>query len=272
MQIPLLQALRRERRMWRYGDESNMLKQRKVRQKYPSMAYAGRLDPMASGKLLVLIGDECKEQKKYHTLDKEYEFSVLFGVSSDTGDVLGRLRYETTAPEVSEADLRHVPESLHGSMTLPYPHFSSKTIQGKPLHVWTLEGRLGEIEIPNYTATIYALYCTGITQKTGADIADEALQKIETIPTVTEASKALGQDFRRKDVRADWNTFRDEHGGDTYTIATFTCIASSGLYMRSLAEVIAEKIGTTGLAYHIHRKNIGIYQPFWKWGFWRKRY
>jgi len=26
-----------------------------------SLAYAGRLDPMASGKLLILIGDECKK-------------------------------------------------------------------------------------------------------------------------------------------------------------------------------------------------------------------
>lgn len=53
------------------------------------MAYAGRLDPMAEGKLLVLQGDECKVQEKYHSLDKEYEFEVLFGVSSDTADVLG---------------------------------------------------------------------------------------------------------------------------------------------------------------------------------------
>ena len=44
---------------------------------------------MASGKLLILIGDECKNQKKYFGLDKEYEFEVLFGVESDTGDVLG---------------------------------------------------------------------------------------------------------------------------------------------------------------------------------------
>ncbi|MCA9363758.1 hypothetical protein KC727_00880, partial [Candidatus Kaiserbacteria bacterium] len=53
------------------------------------LAYAGRLDPMASGKLLVLIGDECKKQEQYHTLDKEYTFEVLFGVRSDTADVLG---------------------------------------------------------------------------------------------------------------------------------------------------------------------------------------
>ena len=30
-----------------------------------SIAYAGRLDPMASGKVLLLLGDECKKQKDY---------------------------------------------------------------------------------------------------------------------------------------------------------------------------------------------------------------
>ena len=35
-----------------------------------SASYAGRLDPMASGKLLVLLGEECKKQKAYTNLDK----------------------------------------------------------------------------------------------------------------------------------------------------------------------------------------------------------
>ena len=32
------------------------------------MAYAGRLDPMASGRLLILLGDECKNQANYHKI------------------------------------------------------------------------------------------------------------------------------------------------------------------------------------------------------------
>ncbi len=44
------------------------------------MAYAGRLDPMASGQLLILIGEECKVQEKYHHLDKEYQVGILLPV------------------------------------------------------------------------------------------------------------------------------------------------------------------------------------------------
>jgi tRNA U55 pseudouridine synthase TruB len=52
-------------------------------------AYAGRLDPMAEGQLLILVGDTCKERDKYLNLDKEYEFEILLGLKSDTKDLLG---------------------------------------------------------------------------------------------------------------------------------------------------------------------------------------
>ena len=58
------------------------------------LTYAGRLDPMASGKLLILIGEECKQKDSYLNLDKVYNFSALLGIESDTHDVLGRLRWE----------------------------------------------------------------------------------------------------------------------------------------------------------------------------------
>lgn len=238
------------------------------------LAYAGRLDPMASGKLLILIGDECKVQESYHNLDKEYEFSVLFGVSSDTADVLGRLKFSAAVPEISEATLKVIAEKLVGVVTLPYPHFSSKTVRGKPLHVWTLEGRLNEIEIPTKQSTIHKLKLTKIETKTRAEIYNEVSIKIESVTPVTDPSKALGKDFRRVDVRVDWARFYESgHPTDPFIIATFTCIASSGTYMRTLASVIAKAVGTTGLAYHIHRTHIGHYQklPF-GFDFWRKRF
>lgn len=238
------------------------------------LSYAGRLDPMASGKLLVLIGDECKVQEIYHGLDKRYEFSVLFGVSSDTGDVLGRLEYAIKPPEVVMTDLRKTISGLTGSITLPYPHFSAKTVKGKPLHVWTLEGRLGEITVPKQTSTVYSLKLSHLITKKRSDIYREASTKIETIPVVIDPRKALGNDFRRSDVRADWSRFKDSgHPDDAFMIADFHCTASSGTYMRSLAEEIGRRLGIKALAYSIHRTHIGKFQPLpLLGGFWYKKY
>lgn len=293
------------------------------------LAYAGRLDPMASGKLLILIGDECKNQTNYHGLDKAYDFSVLLGIGSDTHDVLGRLYTDTNSPSLqdeptssgalrgaspsltpdevdwsletnanpdsnqtgysslrpkkmhspkkgakraflSAADLKQhlapVINALTRTIELPYPHFSAKTVQGKPLHMWTLEDRLDEIAIPTKTSMVYSLKLTDIETKNREQIATEARTKIDTIPTITDPRKALGNNFRRTDVRADWqrifeNTFSENPLPDTYHIAHFHCIASSGTYMRTLAKIIAEQSGTVGLAWHIHRTHIGVFDP-----------
>lgn len=224
------------------------------------LSYAGRLDPMASGKLLVLIGEECKQQSDYHNLDKEYEFSVLFGISSDTQDVLGRLTPLTSVPDITENALEDTVESLIGEFTFPYPLFSAKTVKGKPLHMWTLEGRLDEIEIPTRTSTIYELALTDFKILPRQEIVATALQKINSFPEVTDPRKDLGKDFRRADIRIDWQELATDYSLPAeYSVATFRCICSSGAYMRTLATVIAEKCHTTGLAYHIHRTKIGHY-------------
>ena len=236
------------------------------------MAYAGRLDPMASGKLLVLLGEECKRQKNYHALDKAYTIEVLFGLSSDTGDILGRLN-SSAPPALDRATVARGIRSLPQQLTLPYPRFSAKTVAGTPLHVWTLSGRLDEITIPEHTTTLYRCRLESYTHIKASDLYTNARARIDRLPTVTESSKALGADFRRDEVRADWEQFRTTYSDTAFPVATLHCIASSGTYMRSLAEYLANSLGTHGLAYSIHRDTIGTYQrvPLLG-GFWRHRY
>lgn len=233
------------------------------------LSYAGRLDPMASGKLLVLIGEECKNQTNYHKLDKEYEFSVLIGIGSDTHDVLGRLEVDqkwqlqnqnsSIDIEVMKKINAHIPD-LIGTIELPYPHFSAKTIKGKPLHMWTLENRLQEIDIPTKKSEVFSLITTKTEIIKREDLVHQALKNVNSIPPVTELRKALGNDFRRVDVRKDWeNILNDTDLPNEYLIIHFRCVASSGTYMRSLAKIIGQILNTNSLAWHIHRTKIGIF-------------
>lgn len=238
-----------------------------------SLAYAGRLDPMASGKLLILIGDECKNQAHYHGLDKEYIFEVLFGVSSDAGDVLGLVEGQQSATRTpTQRELVEIARDLSGSITLPYPHFSSKTVSGKPLHTWTLEGRLDEIEVPTYTGEIYRLDLMNLGEAPTDPLVELVGSKIESLPQVTDERKAIGNDFRRDEVRASWMRFHESRTQEAYPIAQFRCICSSGVYMRTLAEEFAKALDTTGLALSIHRLEIGSYQKLpLGFGFWKKK-
>ena len=237
------------------------------------LAYAGRLDPLASGKLLVLIGDECKQQAEYHYLDKRYEIEVVFGLGSDTGDVMGLLSPANAPLNVTDATLRATLTTLTGTIELPYPVFSAKTVRGKPLHTWAMEGRLNEITIPTKSSTIYTLKLTSLTFLTTQELHDQALAKINSIPPVTESRKALGNDFRRNDIRQSWHKWLQTHSDHSFPVATITCTASSGTYMRTLANTIASWHDTKGLALSIHRTHIGHYQPLpFIDGFWRTKF
>ena len=236
------------------------------------LAYAGRLDPLASGTLLILIGDECKNQTAYHKLDKVYQFSVLFGVSSDTYDPLGRLAF-CHPPPIEISTLRQICHNLQGTITLPYPPFSAKTVNGKPLHTWALEGRLSEITIPVQTSKVYRLQLKKMRYMTAADIYKDALSRIDSIQKVTDPKKALGADFRRADVCADWEVFLKTHGEEMFPIADLHCITSSGTYMRSLAQHLGEQLNVPALAFSIHRSKIGRYQKLLgHWGIFTRQF
>lgn len=234
------------------------------------LAYAGRLDPMATGKLLVLIGDECKVQEKYHHFDKQYEFEILFGFSSDTQDVLGLATANSqTAP--TEETVRRTIDSLRGMHTFPYPLFSAKTVLGKPLHMWTLEGRLNEIEIPTRDMRVYSVHTLGFETVTASELRRRIFLKINSFPEVTDERKVLGRDFRRTEIRAEWDKLlSDSH--DTYIIASARATVSSGTYIRTLAEHVGKKLGTSSLAFSIHRTKIGTYFPILGSGIWLKSF
>lgn len=245
------------------------------RNKHPELenkklAYAGRLDPMASGKLLVLIGDTCKKQERYTSLDKEYTFEVLFGYTSDTGDVLGLVE-EQSDVAVAKEQLDAIVQEYRGAISLQYPIFSSRTVHGKPLFLWALEDKLDEIEIPYAHTYIYKLICKNLytIQK---EILEQTIYKnIQSISQVVEDSKSLGRDFRRSEIEERWKKVCTAAKRNVFQIGVFSCVCSSGTYMRSLAGEIGKKLGVGGLAYSIHRETIGAYQCIGRYGFWRKK-
>ncbi len=245
------------------------------------MTYAGRLDPLAEGKLIVLIGEECKQKEKYLELDKEYEFEVLFGVSTDTGDVMGVID-DSQNTSSKRADWNFL-KNFVGKYSCEYPAFSSKTVQSnrtgerKPLFLWALEERLNEIELPNKEVEVFRLELLSVNTITVDEVLEKALEKIVKVPKVAEESKQLGADFRRREVIKNWHKWskkRFDHLSESeMRVVKFRCVCSSGTYMRTLAQDIAYELGTVGLAWSIKRTKVGWYKSlFGKFGVWVKQY
>jgi tRNA pseudouridine55 synthase len=130
------------------------------------LSYAGRLDPLADGVLLVLSGKYNTERQKYLGLDKKYKVSVLLGVATDTGDVLGEIKEDVGKGECcglchsyieTEDKIKSVLSTFVGNVEFPYPAYSSKTIDGVPMHVLARKGTLLASHIPKNNFTIHAI-------------------------------------------------------------------------------------------------------------------
>lgn len=216
------------------------------------LSYAGRLDPMASGQLLVLEGAECADRARYLGLDKEYEVEVLLGAFSDTGDVLGIVR-ATELPLISHASLEQAARSLMGPYDAPYPAFSSRTVSGKPLFMWALENRLDEIVLPRQRGRVDELEILDITRPGTADLAARVTELLSLAPRTGDPRP--GRHFRVDEAQASWDQFLAGPAA-SLQVVQIRVLAGAGTYMRTLADDLARLVGTRGLALAIHRTRI----------------
>ena len=206
------------------------------------MTYAGRLDPLAEGELLILIGEECKNKETYLGFDKEYEVEVLLGISTDTHDALGLAQ---VAPTHTSTQVRPVQEYV-GRFTQPYPAYSSKTVDGVQLHTLSRRNELPE-EMPSKEVEIYEIEILGQEKITTTDLKERVTHNIALVKG----------DFRQKEIVSRWNEFFAGLGNDqTFPVLKIRVKCSSGTYMRSLADRMGKDAGSGGFALSIKRTKI----------------
>ena len=211
------------------------------------MTYAGRLDPMAEGLLLVLAGDECKNKEKYLNLDKEYEFRILFGFATDTYDILGKVTHSKMRAEIRikslEIKIKKELKKIKGKSIQEYPIYSSKTVLGKPLFMY---GRAGEdVEIPKREVMVRELKFIKIQKINSKKLLENIKRRV---------SKVKG-DFRQKEILKIWQ--KELRNDNSYFVANFKTKCSSGTYVRSIANSLGSKLSVPALAFSIKRTKIG---------------
>jgi len=214
------------------------------------MTYAGRLDPMASGVLLVLLGDEVKNKEKYLAFDKEYEFEVLFGFVTDTYDILGKV---TNNHELSitnyelEKRIKLYLKTFLGESMQPYPIYSSKTVSGKQLFTYARAGEA--VEIPTRKIFIKSLKLEKVKEINGKKLLENIEKRVR---------KVKG-DFRQKEIIEIWKNNLLPLNKEKFTIASFKIKCSSGTYVRGIANSLGNRMKIPALTFSITRTKVGRY-------------
>ncbi|MBP9690738.1 hypothetical protein KBD81_01520 [Candidatus Woesebacteria bacterium] len=224
-----------------------------------TLGYAGRLDPMAEGLLLILVGDECKRRTEYERLEKEYEFEVLLGIETDSYDVMGIVKningFEMKNEKLDigppaggwKLEISQLLKSFIGSWDQPYPPYSSARVNGKPLFYWAREGKIDEINIPKKQISIHSIELNEVKEVKLKDIIPEIIGRIE---------KVQGE-FRQEEILNRWKEVMKEKPELNLIKLSCTISCSSGTYVRSIAHELGKRLGTGGIAYFIKRTRIG---------------
>lgn len=224
-----------------------------LKNKYPEysdkkISYAGRLDPMAEGVLVLLLDEANNKRKEFENLNKTYECDVLFGVSTDTYDTLGLITNTHKAPQISPLSLIPLISQFKSVFPQPYPPYSSKAVRGKPLYYWARQNKLSEITIPTKEITISSIEMINQRDITSQDLHKEIIKRLEIVKG----------DFRQDLITTSWDDYFKTNQQPLLIISLrVTC--SSGTYIRSLANSLGEKIGIPAIAYTIKRTNVGTF-------------
>jgi tRNA pseudouridine55 synthase len=116
------------------------------------VGHAGTLDPLASGVLLVLLGQASRVSEYLMALRKEYRATVRLGISTNTYDAEGEVTAERPV-DVGEAQLRQALEEFTGEIQQTPPAFSAVKVDGQRAYA---RARRGEsVELKPRAAVIY---------------------------------------------------------------------------------------------------------------------
>lgn len=214
------------------------------------MSYAGRLDPMAEGVLVVLAGEENKKREQYLNLDKEYTFDVLFGFATDTYDLLGVMTDNVTRASHRPLKVPLLVEyisQMPGVRSQKYPPFSSKPLEGAPLFVKARRGELNGYDLPEHQIEIVSAALTGTKRISDTELLEDVERSIGSVQG----------DFRQERILTLWRESLRVMYGMEFDVATIAIQCSSGTYVRSLANELGEMMGTPALASRIVRTRAG---------------
>jgi tRNA pseudouridine55 synthase len=243
----------------------NRLRDKMPEYKDQTLSYAGRLDPMAEGVLLVLVGDENKNRAAHLNNDKEYIVQILFGIETDTYDVLGKVKnicseekvHEVLPQKEKKSSIQNVLQKYTGIFYQKYPPYSSKPVNGKSLFEHARENEDGDeprptsLIIPKKEVIVYKNEFVSMKKISAHELFKYIKSKVSLVTG----------DFRQNDILALWKkTLSSEiENNRDFTLAEVVISCSSGTYMRSIAHDVGKDLGIGALAFKIKRIRAGEY-------------
>ena len=119
--------------------------------KTKKVGHTGTLDPIATGVLVVCVGNTTKICELLTSEYKEYIATIKLGIKTDTLDITGTI-VEQKDYNVTEQQIKEVLNTFLGTSIQTTPIYSAVKVNGKKLYEYAREGK--EVELPKREITI----------------------------------------------------------------------------------------------------------------------
>ena len=188
--------------------------------KQKAIGHTGTLDPMATGLMILVLGEATKLSDFLMFSDKVYLLRARLGVRTDTLDATGKVLSSETV-DLPEETIRSVALSLQGDFDWPVPIFSAAKVNGQKLYEFgrreisvdlpVKRMRFSEIHIDDVSpdslsarlrcskGSFVRTWCAELGEKLGVGGHLESLTRLEVGPYRLEKAVTL-EDLARSDI------------------------------------------------------------------------
>lgn len=108
--------------------------------KLAKVGHCGTLDPIATGILVMLLGDATKMSSQYLNDDKKYKCTMKLGISTDTQDAEGNITSQHKPDSITDEEIRNAINSFKGESQQIPPMVSAKHYKGTRLYKLARKG------------------------------------------------------------------------------------------------------------------------------------
>jgi len=108
--------------------------------KMKRVGHAGTLDPLATGVLIILLGESTKLFNSFSGFDKAYEATLRLGMVTDTADICGKVLYQNSWEDVRESQIEEAFQKFLGSIDQMPPMYSAVKVGGERLYKLARKG------------------------------------------------------------------------------------------------------------------------------------
>lgn len=133
--------------------------------KTKEVGHSGTLDPMASGLMVLLLGQATKLSPYIMDGDKAFSVEVQLGVKYDTLDVTGKVLEEKPVSSEHLSKISDAVTALAGEFEWPVPLFSAVKVQGQKLYELARGDKPFSVDIPKKPMKFWNLH-----QSTPSDV------------------------------------------------------------------------------------------------------